>query len=61
MASRNSSNLDARTRTLAFDLWEQARKPDGQDLAFWERAQQMLSAAATPERLPQAEPDMLSA
>jgi len=61
MASQNSSNLDARTRTLATELWEQAGKPDGQDLAFWERAKQMLLVEATPEGLPEAESDALTA
>ncbi len=63
MASQNSGDLDTRTRTLALELWEQAGKPDGQDLAFWERAKQMqmLSAEATPEGLPEAESDVLTA
>ncbi len=61
MGSQNSSDLDARTRTLAFELWEQAGKPDGQHLAFWERAKQMLSAQATPEGLAEAESDALTA
>jgi len=55
MGSESSSDLKTRTRTLAFELWEQAGKPDGQDLAFWERAEQMLSAEATPEGLPEAD------
>ncbi len=61
MGSQNSSDLDARTRILAFELWEQAGKPDGQDLAFWERAKQMLSADAAPEGLPEAESRVLTA
>ena len=62
MGSHNSGDdLDTRTHILAFELWEQAGKPDGQDLAFWERAQQMLSVEATPEGLPEAESDVLTA
>lgn len=29
MGSQNSSDTDTRTRTFAFELWEQAGKPDG--------------------------------
>ncbi len=40
-------------RTLAYYMWEQAGRPEGGDLEFWERARQEIemqeAAAATRE------------
>lgn len=45
---------------LAYELWEEAGKPDGQDLEFWERAEQLLSGEAKPDAVPQAQLDALT-
>jgi len=42
------NDTDARhhaTGRLAYHLWEQARRPAGQDAAFWKLAQLKMSAA----------------
>ncbi len=43
-------------RIRAYQLWEQAGRPEGGDLEFWERARQEIeaeeAAAATPEPTP---------
>ena len=31
-------------RTLAYTMWEQAGRPEGGDLEFWERARQEIEA-----------------
>ncbi len=45
---------------LAYELLEQAGKPDGQDLEFWERAKEILSSEAEPDELSPAPPDVLT-
>ncbi len=61
MTSQDTHDLDSKTRILAYELWEQAGKPDGQALGFWERAEQMLSREAKPDGLSQAQSDVLAA
>lgn len=45
-------------RTRAYSLWEQAGRPEGGDLEFWERARQEIESeeagAATPAPDPMA-------
>ena len=43
-------------RTRAYRLWEQAGRPEGGDVEFWERARQEIEAeeaAATPVPFPE--------
>lgn len=61
MTSEDTGDLDSRTRKLAYELWEQAGKPDGQDQEFWERARQIVSSEATPDGRPQTPSDVLTA
>ncbi len=47
-------------RTLAYYMWEQAGRPEGGDLEFWERARQEIemqeaAAAAREATTPQKE------
>lgn len=60
MTSEDTHDLDSRIRVLAYELWEQAGKPDGQEQEFWERAEQMLSSEARPDAVPQAQLDALT-
>ncbi len=55
---QDTPDLDGRTRMLAYELWEQAGKLDGQDLEFWERAKEILSSEAEPDELSPAPPDV---
>ncbi len=60
MTSEDTHDLDSRIRVLAYELREQAGKPDGQEQEFWERAEQMLSSDAGPNAVPQAQLDALT-
>jgi len=60
MTSENTHDLDSRIRVLAYELWEQLGKPDGQEQEFWERTEQMLSSDARPNAAPQAQLDALT-
>lgn len=35
-------NTEDRIRDLAYNLWEQAGRPDGHDKEFWQRAEREL-------------------
>lgn len=61
MTSKDTHDLDSKTRILAYELWERAGKPDGQNLDFWEHAEQMLLSEAKPDGLSQAQSDVLAA
>lgn len=39
-------------RQRAYDLWEQAGRPEGGDLEFWERARQEVETEAAPAPRP---------
>ncbi len=46
-------------RTRAYSLWEQAGRPEGGDLEFWERARQEVEGgeAPTARHDPSSKPD----
>ncbi len=60
MTSQDSTGLDSRTRALAYELWKQAGKPDGQGLEFWERARQIITSEAATDGLAETQPDVLT-
>ena len=49
MFAPEDQDPDAETRTLAYVLWEQAGRPDGQEVMFWDlaEAQHWEHASAT--------------
>lgn len=54
IAAGDDAGVEERIRTRAYFLWEQAGRPEGRDLEFWERAQATerasVEASAPPER-----------
>lgn len=47
---------DVEIRDRAYALWEQAGRPEGQDMAFWMMAERELSAQAEPQEAQAATP-----
>ena len=45
----NSEILEA-IRTRAYHLWEEAGRPEGGDLAFWDEARRAVEAERSAER-----------
>lgn len=45
---------------MAYELWKQAGKPDGQDLEFWERARQIIASEAATDGLAETQPEVLT-
>ena len=45
---------------MAYELWKQAGKPDGQALEFWERASQIIASGAATDGLAETRPDVLT-
>lgn len=39
MSAAEDHDTDAETRALAYALWDEAGKPEGQDAVFWELAE----------------------
>ena len=50
-----------RIRLMAYRLWEQADKPEGRDLDFWGRAEEILSSEAGLDESPRTPTDMVVA
>ena len=50
-----------RVRLLAYRLWEQADKPEGRDLEFWGRAEEVLSSEAGFDESPRTPTDIVAA
>ena len=50
-----------RVRLIAYRLWEQADKPEGRDLEFWGRAEEVLSSGAGLHEPPPIPTDMVAA
>ena len=58
---QDTQDRSGRIRTLAYELWEQADKPAGHDVEFWERAEKMLSGELAPDPSGQPPSDTLAA
>ena len=43
------SKLDDQIRQRAYELWEQAGRPDGSGIEFWLQAEHEIAAETSPE------------
>ena len=44
-----NEDLAYRVRRRAYELWEEAGKPDGKDMYFWKRAKEEISGTTDDE------------
>jgi hypothetical protein len=49
---KSVTNDEASVSRLAYQLWEDAGRPQGQDLEFWLAAEAQIRSAATPRTTP---------